>query len=38
MKTQFKIIRFWIGANVNQIFTVWFLVWLSFQLFRAFFN
>jgi hypothetical protein len=36
MKTQIKIIRFWLGANYNQIFIVWFLAYFLFQILRTF--
>jgi len=38
MKQQIKIIRFWIAANYNQLFVLWFLVWLLAQVFRSLFN
>lgn len=37
MKTKFKILRFWIGANYNQIFMIAFSVYFFGQLLRLIF-
>jgi hypothetical protein len=34
MKTQIKIIRFWIGENYNQLFIILFLVFFLAQMAR----
>lgn len=35
MKTQIKILKFWLGANYNQIFIIFALLYIAGQLIRA---